>query len=145
MNTAEFNGGSLSLRREMSFIGSLESPLNGFWAPNQSVVPFSVALIVISLTLAFSPIARAFIALVFDLAWTKLITGTRLYNIWLRFDVDSSALIKFRLEKTERWKRAAKMAEQKRRWKTVSEEGEATKQKKSKKRRKKTKEKTWPV
>jgi len=51
----------------------------------------------------------------FDLAWIYFVTGTRLYNLWVRFKTDSHKITNFRKRKTTEWKETARREEQKRR------------------------------
>lgn len=80
----------------------------------ESLVPFSVGLIMISLLLAFVPLTRVIVSLIFDLAWTKFITTTGIYTLWLRLGVNGRTLIQWRLNMTDEWKKEIRHVEQER-------------------------------
>jgi hypothetical protein len=79
------------------------------------LVPISLGVIAVSFILAFSSLIRSFIALVFDLAWTKTTTATGLYMWWKERKNDSKALTLRRVNKTQKWKEESRARKQKER------------------------------
>jgi hypothetical protein len=73
---------------------------------------------------------RTIVSLIFDLAWTKFITATGIYRIWIRFNIHGLSLTKLRVEKTQQWKEEVKTAEQERKWRKTRRELEKYKEKK---------------
>lgn len=71
-------------------------------------------MILTSFILAFSSFTRAILSLAFSLTWTKLITSTRIYSLWIEYKVDSQNVTKMKLAMTRKWKEAARAAKQKR-------------------------------
>lgn len=51
----------------------------------------------------------------FSVAWTWLVTTTRVYSLWIQFKIDSHDLTKIRKDKVRKWKEDAKADKQKRR------------------------------
>ena len=90
------------------------NPSLKFGTDNLSV-PISIIVILTSFILAFSSFTRAFLAFVVGLAWTKFVTSTRIYSLWIQFKTNSHTLTKMRKEKTRKWKEEARAAKQKRR------------------------------
>lgn len=82
---------------------------------NNPLVPISLAVILPSFILAFSSFTRSVLALLIDLAWIYFVTGTRLYNLWVRFKTDSHKITNYRKRKAREWKETARKEEQKRR------------------------------
>lgn len=72
-------------------------------------------MILTSFILAFSSFTRALLSLGFSLAWTKIVTYTRIYSLWIQFKIDSQHLTKMKMDVTRKWKEAARAAKQKRR------------------------------
>jgi hypothetical protein len=70
-------------------------------------VPISAGVIVLSFVLAFSTFVRAFLAFIFELAWTYFVTSTRIYELWSDFKTDSKSLTESRKKHVRQMKEKA--------------------------------------
>jgi hypothetical protein len=113
MNAHEINGGLWTIRTEMIYMSKFPlTPTPPFLRKLTLKVPISIGIIFTSFILAFSTFIRAFLPFIFDLAWTKFVTKTRIYSLWVEFNFDSQQLTKIRRERTSKWKDDAKKEKQ---------------------------------
>jgi len=115
MNAKEINGGAWTFRKEMIYMSNFpHTPPQFIALVLTHQVPISIAIILTSFILAFSTFIRAFLSFIFDLAWTRFVTSTRIYTLWRDFNFDSQKLSKMRRERATKWKEDAKKAKQER-------------------------------
>jgi hypothetical protein len=113
MNALEINGGLWPIHREIVYMSTFLRVRADVLERMLTIeVPISIAVIFTSFVLAFSTIIRALLSFAFDLAWTRFVTSTRLYSLWLQFSFDGQALNKIRRDWTSKWKEEAGKAKQ---------------------------------
>jgi hypothetical protein len=101
MNAKEINGGGWTVRKEMIFMSNFLLILAPLLCPNTSAAsPDFDRHNLTSFILAFSSFMLAFLSFIIDLAWTKFVTSTQIYDICVELPLNSKKLSKIRSGRT---------------------------------------------
>jgi hypothetical protein len=101
MNAKEINGGAWTVRKEMIFMSNFLLILAPLLCPNTSAAsPDFDRHNLTSFILAFSSFMLAFLSFIIDLAWTKFVTSTQIYDICVELPLNSKKLSKIRSGRT---------------------------------------------